>query len=93
MYQSVEAAVTPLEWWLAQNNVEYAACLLPSLEHIEYGVHLVYALGNDGMIAQATIRTEDSERDRANSEVVQLVYLGRFLRAARMAEAAGKPVR
>lgn len=82
-----------LEWWLAHNNVEYVACLLPSYEHTEYGVHLLYALGNDGMIVQATISTEQSEQDRANSEVVQLVYLGRALRVMRMTEDAGMPVK
>lgn len=85
--------MSSLEWWLTQNNVEAVACLVPTFEHVEYGVHLVYAVGNDGMIVQATINTEQSERDRANSEVVHLVYLGRCLRVARMAEAAGMPVK
>lgn len=81
------------EWWFTQSNVEAVACVLPTFEHVMDGIHLVWAAGNDAMLVQATIRTEQAELDRANSEVVQLVYLGRCLRAARMAEAAGRPVR
>lgn len=81
------------EWWFGQFNGEAVACVLPTFDHVMEGVHLVWAAGNDGMLVQATVRTEQAELDRANSEVVQLVYLGRALRAARMAEAAGKPVR
>lgn len=81
------------EWWFAQSNGESVGCYIPTWENVMDGVHVVYALGNDGMYIEVAVRTEQSERDPDNSEVTLLVVIARMFHAARIAEAAGRPVR
>jgi hypothetical protein len=74
------------EWLLRENRIEAVACALPTLDHIMEGIHVVQALGHDGMTVNIAVNTEAASSDPDNSETVQMVYLARLLRNERRAE-------
>ena len=49
------------EWWLKENRIEAVVCLMPTLDNIFEGVHVVAAIGHDGMVAHAVVDTGRSE--------------------------------
>lgn len=74
------------EWWLRENRIEAVACMLPTFEHILDGVHIVEALGHDGMAVHIAVNTERTASDPEGSSTVQMLYLARLLRESRQAE-------
>jgi hypothetical protein len=74
------------EWALRENRIEAVACMLPTLDHTMDGMHIVQALGHDGMTVNIGVNTDESRSDPDHSATVQMVYLARLLRDCRRAE-------
>jgi hypothetical protein len=87
---------TESQHWLHQYNVEQLLCWLPDFDQVCDGVHIVTAVGNDGMAVNITVDNEAvvaaARADGHVAELVQLAYLGRMLQAFRWQEVtAGQP--
>lgn len=74
------------ESWLLDNNVEGLICTLPGLDQVFAGVHVVTAVGNDGMAVTITVDTGKADEAGEQADIVQMIYLGRLLHHFRMTE-------
>jgi hypothetical protein len=53
-----QEAVNPTA--LRENRIEAVACMLPTLDHIMDGIHVVQALGHDCMTVNIGVKTEQA---------------------------------
>jgi len=62
------------ETWLRENRIEVVACMLPTFEDVLDGMHVVQALGHDGMVVHVGVNTEKAEHESEKAAAMEMLY-------------------
>lgn len=86
-----DPVTTPSLYWLEHWRVEAVFCWMPEWQHVVDGVHLVSAIGIDGVKAHIWVHNQHAEEAGDIAIAIQLGALQRILLGIRHEETMASP--